>query len=121
MQYFGKRKAQSAWSKINKIKVELLIQIGLMRDAGLETIDIAKKNGSWTILDDVKALIIPNDLEQALEKLHGAREYFLGLSRSVKQSLLQWIVLAKNPETRNRRILEIAKNASLKIKPKQFR
>jgi hypothetical protein len=34
--------------------------------------------------------------------------------------MLQWIVLAKRPETRQIRIDEIAKNAEQKQKPKQF-
>ena len=61
-QFFSKRKPNSAWSKINKTKVEMLIVHGLMSDAGFKSIETAKQNGSWTILDDVEALIIPEDL-----------------------------------------------------------
>ena len=32
-----------------------------MQEAGYKTIEIAKKNGSWSILDEVEALVIPED------------------------------------------------------------
>ena len=40
-QYFSKRKAKSNWSKINKDKVQALIDQGLMQEAGYQSIDIA--------------------------------------------------------------------------------
>src|SRR5690554_22856 len=64
-QFFSKRKAKSTWSKINKDKVAGLIEAGLMTQAGLDTVEIAQKNGSWTLLDEVEALMIPEDLERA--------------------------------------------------------
>lgn len=33
-----------------------------MTKAGIETIETAKQNGSWVILDEVERLIIPEDL-----------------------------------------------------------
>lgn len=119
-QFFSKRKAKSTWSKINKGKVIKLIDEGRMTRAGLDVIDIAKQNGSWTILDEVEELTTPKDLEEALTKKRGAREFFMSLSKSVKKAMLQWIVLAKRPETRQNRINEIASLASKKMRPKQF-
>jgi uncharacterized protein YdeI (YjbR/CyaY-like superfamily) len=121
MQFFSKRKSVSTWSKINKIKVQLLIEQDLVSPAGYVSIETAKKNGSWTILDDVEELIIPKDLEIAFEANPGSGEYFLSLSRSVRKAMLQWLVLAKQSDTRHKRITEIAELAVQKLKPKQFR
>ncbi|WP_319480921.1 YdeI/OmpD-associated family protein [uncultured Draconibacterium sp.] len=121
MQYFSKRKPNSIWSKINKDKVDYLISKNLMQEAGYKSIEIAKKNGSWFILDEVEALIIPADLKKELDKRVGALEYYESLSKSVKKILLGWVVLAKRAETRKKRIIEIAENASRKQQPKQFR
>ncbi len=120
MQYFGKRKAKTTWSKINKIKVENLIAQNLMFEAGLESIEIAKQNGSWSILDTVEALIVPDDLEQELSKYPNAKDFFLSLSKSAKKGILHWIFMAKRPETREKRIKEIALQASKGKKPKPF-
>ncbi|MFA7326780.1 MAG: YdeI/OmpD-associated family protein [Candidatus Kapaibacterium sp.] len=120
-QYFCKRKPKSTWSKINKEKVEQLTSQGLMADAGLLTIEIAKKNGSWTILDGVEALIVPTDLEQAFDKQPNSKEYYLSLSKSIQKMLLAWVVLAKRPETRQKRIDEIASQAAQQKLPKHIR
>ncbi len=121
MQYFSKRKPKSTWSKINKDKVKILIEQGLMEEEGYKSIEIAKENGSWTILDEVEALVIPEDLKREFANHKGSMEYFDSLSKSAKKILLHWVVFAKRRETRQKRILEIVENASKNLKPKQFR
>ena len=120
MQFFSQRKEKSVWSKVNKEKIERLVKEGLMTKAGYEIIDKAKQNGSWTILDEAEALIIPDDLDKEFRKRNNAKEYFLNLSRSDKRNILQWLVLAKRQETREKRITEIVELADKKQKPKQF-
>lgn len=121
MQFFTKRKAVSNWSKINKAKVQQLMENGSMTEAGLRIIETAKQNGSWTILDEVEELVVPNDLEQALAAKPGATEFFVSLSKSMKKQLLYWIVSAKRDETRQKRITEIVERAGQGMKPKQFK
>jgi uncharacterized protein YdeI (YjbR/CyaY-like superfamily) len=120
-QYFCKRKPKSHWSRVNKEKVKTLIEQGLMQEAGFKSIEIAKKNGSWTFLDAVEALEVPEDLQKEFAKYEAAREYFDGLSNSMKKQLLFWVVSGKRKETRQKRVSEIAEHASRKMKPKQFR
>lgn len=121
IQYFSKRKAKSNWSKINKNKVQFLIEQGFMKEAGYKSIEIAKENGSWTFLDEVEALLIPEDLKKEFINYKGSIEYFQSLSNSVKKILLYWVISAKRKETRQKRISEIAQNANEKMIPKQFR
>jgi len=120
-QYFSKRKAKSNWSKVNKAKVKSLIDQGLMEEAGYKSIEIAKENGSWIILDDVEALVIPEDLKSELAKYQGSMEFFNSLSKSIKKGLLYWVISAKRNETRQKRIVEIAENASKNLIPTPFR
>jgi len=119
-QFFSKRKPQSTWSKINKEKVQKLIENGLMTQAGLNSIEVAKQNGSWTILDEVEELIIPKDLEKAFKKYQGSKDYFQSLSKTIRKMMLTSLVLAKRPETRQKRIDEIAELAGQNKKPKQY-
>lgn len=118
-QFFSKRKAKSTWSKINKEKVERLIDAGLMQPAGHAIIEIAKQNGSWTILDDIEALIIPPDLEATLRQHQGAWDAFQGWSKSVKKMALHRIKMARQAETRTKRINEIVVQAGQGKKPQQ--
>lgn len=119
-QFFSRRKSNSTWSKINKTKIQLLIEEGLMTDAGFDSVERAKQNGSWTILDEVEELIIPKDLEIRFDGKPNAKEYFLNLSKSNRKAILQWIVLAKRPYTRLKRIAEIVGLADKKQKPKHI-
>ncbi|MDE3744157.1 YdeI/OmpD-associated family protein [Maribacter polysaccharolyticus] len=121
IQYFSKRKPNSIWSKVNKDKVEYLTSKKLIREAGYKSIETAKENGSWFIMDEVEALILPKALKEEFDKRKGALEYYESLSKSAKKILLSWIVLAKKTETKQKRIIKIAENASRNTKPKQFR
>jgi uncharacterized protein YdeI (YjbR/CyaY-like superfamily) len=121
IQYFSKRKPNSIWSKVNKDKVAYLTSKKLIQKAGYKSIEIAKENGSWSILDEVEALILPKEVKKEFDKREGALEYYDSLSKSAKKILLSWVILAKRDETRLKRIIEIAENASRNTKPKQFR
>ena len=120
VQFFSKRKAKSTWSKINKEKVMDLIAAGKMTSAGMACIETAKQNGSWNLLDEVEDLTIPKDLEKAFRANKGAKKYFQACSKSRQKMMLQWVALAKQPETRARRIAEIAELAAAGKRPKQF-
>jgi uncharacterized protein YdeI (YjbR/CyaY-like superfamily) len=117
-QYFCQRKPTSAWSKINKEKVKRLTDEGLMAKAGLACIDIARKNGTWTLLDAVEALKIPTDLNKAFKAHPNAKKFFQSLSRSQQKMILQWITFAKREETRAKRVNEVAELAGKGLKPK---
>lgn len=121
MQFFSKRKPKSVWSKLNKERIEKLEKQDLIMPAGWKMIEIAKENGYWNLLDEAEAWIIPDDMEAAFSNSPDAKEYFLGLSKSDRRNILQWLVLAKRPETRQNRINEIVELAIQKLKPKQFR
>lgn len=120
IQFFSKRKPKGTWSKVNKEKIKQLIDNGLMKKEGLKIIETAKRNGSWIILDEVEELKIPKDLAKEFKNKKGSQDFFLGLSRSVKKAILQWLVLAKRPETRQKRITEIAELAGQNLKPKHL-
>jgi uncharacterized protein YdeI (YjbR/CyaY-like superfamily) len=114
-QRFSRRKTNSTWSKVNKQKIKLLTEEGLMTKAGLRMIEAAKQNGSWAILDEVEELIIPEDLEVAFKKRAGSKRYFLNLSKSKRRYYLQWLVSSKRQETRLKRIVEIVKLSAEKL------
>ncbi|WP_231427222.1 YdeI family protein [Pedobacter sp. Leaf250] len=71
-------------------------------------------------MDEVEELLIPNELDIEFNKKPEAKEFFLGLSKSVRKAILQWIAFAKRPETKAKRIEEVVELASRKLKPKQF-
>jgi uncharacterized protein YdeI (YjbR/CyaY-like superfamily) len=119
--WFAPRKAGTGWSKLNKERVERLIEQGLMMPAGLAKVEAAKQDGSWNALDSIEALEIPPDLELALAGYAMAKQNFAAFPKSVKRGILEWIAAAKRPETRAKRIQETAQLANENIRANQWR
>ena len=120
-QFFAKRNPKSKWSVVNKGKVQRLIKQERMAQAGLDSIEIAKKNGTWTALDEVDNSIVPEDLHKALDKNKTALKNFESFPKSSKKIILEWIANAKKPETRLQRIQETVEKAELNIRANHYR
>ncbi len=110
-QIFTPRKPKSVWSKLNKQYLEELTAQGLMTATGLEKIVTAKQDGSWYSLDEIEALIIPPDLQQAFELSPIAQQNFTDFNKSTKKNILFWISSAKRPTTRLQRIEQTIQSA----------
>ena len=108
MLWFAPRKRGSGWSRPNKLRLERLEREGRMQDRGRTVVEAAKADGSWTLLDDVEDLVVPPDLAAAFDGHPGSRESWETFPRSVKRAQLEQVVQAKRPETRARRIEQIA-------------
>ncbi len=106
-QIFTPRKPQSVWSKINKLHVAELSEAGLMTDPGLRAVEVAKDNGAWTLLEPVDALIVPLDLELALQRSSQAQQAYEALSNSAKRAMLYSLYSAKREETRAKRLANV--------------
>ena len=118
---FSRRSPKSNWSKANRERVERLIEEGQMAKPGLEMVALAKKSGTWTALKDVQRSIIPNDLLLALNENKIALSNFTGFPPSSKRIILEWILNAKKPETRLKRIQETVSMAAKGLKANHYR
>lgn len=118
---FSPRNPKSNWSKVNKDKITRLIAENRMHASGMAMVELAKKNGTWTALDEVEAGILPNDLREELNTYTHATEHFNGFPRSTRRGILEWIHSAKRPDTRLRRIRETARLAQENIRANQYR
>jgi len=115
--WMSPRKPGSIWSLNNKQRIEKLLEKGLMTAAGLQKINAAKKDGSWDVIDDIETLTIPEDLQQALVNNIQAKKNFTSFPASSKKMLLFWILSAKQPKTRAKRIQQTVALAAQNIKP----
>ncbi|TBV25564.1 hypothetical protein DMZ43_11510 [Meridianimaribacter sp. CL38] len=120
-QYFSPRNPKSVWSALNKRYIVDLITINLMHDAGLKTIEIAKENGSWSVLDDVENGIIPEDLQIAFNANKTAFTNYQNFAPSYKKGYLYWLNQAKREATRIKRISEIIELCNKNIKSRSSR
>jgi uncharacterized protein YdeI (YjbR/CyaY-like superfamily) len=115
------RKPKSAWSRLNKERAERLIAEGRMHAAGLAVIEAAKASGTWTKLDQIEELKVPDDLAKELARNRKAREFFEAFPRSVKRGILEWIIQARKPETRARRVADTVRLAADNKRANQWR
>jgi len=83
-----------------------------VEDAGIEAVKRSKRLGLWNFLDDVDALIKPEDLLKAFRSYSGSRKNFEAFWASSQRFMLRWRKLAKTPENRTRRIQQLASLAS---------
>jgi uncharacterized protein YdeI (YjbR/CyaY-like superfamily) len=104
---FTPRRPGSGWSRTNKVRIALLLKEGRMQPAGLAKIAAAKRDGSWTLLDSVEAMQVPDDLRRALGAA-GMRK-FEALTPGRKKEHLRMLVTAKRPETRAKRVAQVVR------------
>jgi uncharacterized protein YdeI (YjbR/CyaY-like superfamily) len=118
---FTPRKTKSVWSQLNKTRIERLITEKQIMPAGLATIILAKKNGSWdTLTASDKAASnneMPEDLEKLFIKNKKAKANFHNFSFSIRKQFLSWIDSAKRPETRKARLQQTMLMAAANRKP----
>ena len=112
------RKPKSVWSALNKRRIEDLEKRGLMTAAGRAKIESAKADGSWSALDAVEALEMPADLAKALGRK--GRTTFDSWPPSLRKQSLYWITQAKRPETRAKRVAEVADAAKRGERPARW-
>jgi uncharacterized protein YdeI (YjbR/CyaY-like superfamily) len=121
MLYFSPRKPKSGWARPNKLRVAKLTAAGLMAPAGLAAVERAKANGTWTMLDDIEALVCPPDLATALAANPTAKGHFDAFPPSAKKGIYQWVIQAKRPATRAGRVAETVRLAEQNVRANQYR
>jgi len=109
--WFTRRKPGSGWARTNKERILRLEADGRMTPAGRAVIDAAKADGSWTLLDDVEKLVVPDDLAAAFDRYPGSREQYDAFPPSARRVILVWIVQAKREATRAARLEQTARLA----------
>jgi uncharacterized protein YdeI (YjbR/CyaY-like superfamily) len=118
LQKFTPRGAKSVWSKVNREKVQALVDAGKMRPAGLAAVELAKTDGRWeAAYDSPSKATVPEDLAAALAANPRASAFFATLNAANRYAILWRVHTAKKAETRARRIADfvemLARNEKL--------
>ena len=110
------RKAGSTWSAANKTRLKRLRKAGLLTSLAEAQIAEAKKDRSWYFLDDIEKLVVPEDLQAALDRNRRARDHFMAFGAAARKVILLWIKTAKRAETREQRVREVVRLAAMNVK-----
>lgn len=117
---FTPRRRGSVWSKVNIARAEVLIREGRMRPAGLRAFEArdAKRSGIYSFEQREKAKLSQVEMKQFRANAH-AWAFFASQPPSYRKTALWWVVSAKRPETRARRLATLIADsaATLRIVP----
>ena len=104
---FTPRKKDSQWSSTNKKRVAKIINEGRMTEFGLAKVKAAKRSGIWKLdPTPVIKLDLPRELSEAFVRNKQAKDFFEKLAPTYRKHFIGWIVTAKRPETRAKRLQE---------------
>jgi uncharacterized protein YdeI (YjbR/CyaY-like superfamily) len=114
VQKFTPRKIDSIWSVTNIRRAKIMISKKKMTKAGMVLFNEAKKqahrNNRARIV--AKELTIPDDLKTVLQKNHTAARNFKKFAPSYQKMYIWYILSAKRPDTRKRRIKKVVELAA---------
>jgi len=114
-QVFTPRKPSSAWSPLNKKRVEKLIAASQMTDAGMKMIELARTSGRWDAHAETEALTMPPELKKALNGNASAKKNWPTYTVSQQKAFLRMLHDAKTPETRAKRVARILDIVSKRV------
>jgi uncharacterized protein YdeI (YjbR/CyaY-like superfamily) len=116
MLLFSPRKPGSPWSRVNKARVAAMLEAGRFQPAGLAKLEAARADGSWDSYEAAEDLIEPEALRLALDQTAGARAAWDEFAPSARKGILWWVASARTDATRDRRVAEVARLASLGLR-----
>lgn len=121
-QRFTPRKARSTWSLVNVRKAEALIAAGRMEPAGLAAFEArrADNTGIYSFERAEPAALEPAE-ESQFRANAAAWEWFEKVAPSYRKAALHWVVTAKRPETRARRLATLIDDSAAGLRIKQLR
>jgi uncharacterized protein YdeI (YjbR/CyaY-like superfamily) len=99
---------QQIWAQTYKDRVARLIADGRMAAAGLAAIEKSQRDGLWDAMADVDALVVPSDMQAALDALPAAAAHFAAAAPSYRRNVLRWIKSARTSPTRGKRTRMVA-------------
>ncbi len=118
-QKFTPRNDKSKWSELNRRRAGKMIKEGKMTEAGLAKFRKAGKPDAKAAAMRApgKKLAVPPDLKEALAANQKAQENFDNFAPGYRKLYIRWILAAKRPETRTKRIKQTVKWSSQNKKP----
>ena len=122
IQRFTPRKPASTWSNVNIAKVEALRAAGRMRPAGEAAFARrrADRSGTYSFEQEGELALEPEQ-QARFEADAAAWAYFAAQPPSYRTPALWWVISAKRPETRERRLATLIADSAAGVRVKHLR
>ncbi len=120
---FTPRRPGSNWSRVNVEKVADLERRGLMTEAGRAAHEAGRSDprGRYSYENDEEVALDP-EYEAQLAASPSASAFFESQSPSYRRTVRHWVMSAKRPETRDRRMAQLVADceAGQLVKPLRY-
>ena len=110
---FTPRKKASIWSAVNIKKVEILIKLGLMQEAGLVSFKHRTENKSKIYAFENEEVKFSPEFEDQFKANKTAWEFFQSLAPTYRKPSSNWVMSAKQESTRIKRLNELIADSAL--------
>lgn len=118
---FTPRKPRSYWSAVNIKKAKALIQSGKMEKPGLIEFEKRDKKKSGSYSFERKNVKLDPGYEKLFKTNKKAWKFFQSMPPSYKKPALWWVVIAKQEETRLRRLKQLITDSENGLRIKELR
>ncbi len=119
-QRFTPRRKNSVWSAVNTKRVGELIEAGRMRPAGMAAFEARDPERTAIYSYERAAAALDEDSMARFRAVPGALDFFEAQSPSYKRGALYWVLSAKRPETRERRLGTLIEDSAAGRRIKQL-
>ncbi len=110
---FTPRRPGSTWSAVNVARVADLTRQGRMQPAGLAAFEQRRADRSGTYAyEQRRAAALTAEQEAVFRATPGAWEFFSSQPPSYRHTATWWVVSAKRPETRERRLAQLVDDSA---------
>lgn len=119
---FTPRRKGSNWSAVNVERMQRIIDAGEAHSAGLAAFEARTANRTGVYSYENAPRELPAEYERQLQANEAAWAYWLAQSPSYRRGATHWVLSAKRPATRDRRLATLVEDcaASRWIKPAAY-
>ncbi len=116
VQRFTQRRKGSYWSTINVRKVAELEKAGRMTDAGRAAFEARDRKGVPPYSAENRHVVLSGEYEKRFRSRRGARSYYESQPPGYRRIAAFWVMSAKRPETRERRLDRLIDDSTRKTR-----
>lgn len=120
MHRFTPRKGKSTWSNVNVAKAKALISAGRMQAPGLAAFEAREAGRTGIYAYEREEAVLPAAATARFKRSGKGWKWFAAQGASYRHRAIHWVVSAKRPETRERRLVQLIEHSTAGKRLRQF-
>lgn len=109
---FTPRKPRSIWSAVNLKRVPELIELGLMKPAGLKAYEARQENRAGVYSYETRPTELPENYAKSFRANKAAWAFWQTQPPSYQRAAIWWVISAKQEATRQKRLATLIEDSA---------